>query len=113
MKKELSTWEAANILFNDENAGWSRSGAFALVEHLEELESDIGETIEFCSVGIRCDYTEYKSLDEVAEYYPDSLDGMRDKSGPRWERREESIREYILDRGQLIEFDGGVIISSF
>lgn len=113
MRKELSTWEAANILFNDENAGWSLAGAFALAEHLEEWEEQTGETIEFCPVGIRCDYSEHKSLDEVAEYYPDSLDGMSDKSGPRWERREESIREYILDRGELIEFDGGVIISSF
>jgi hypothetical protein len=26
---------------------------------------------------------------------------------------DEKIREYINDRGQLIEFDGGIIVSSF
>jgi hypothetical protein len=29
------------------------------------------------------------------------------------ERVDEEIREYISDRGQLVEFDGGIIVSSF
>jgi len=113
MKAELSTWEAANILFNDEHGGWSRAGSLAMAEYLEEYEEDAGETIIFCPVAIRCDYSEYGTLDEVAENYPGALDRVDEFDGERWMRREECIREYILERGQLIEFDGGVIISSF
>jgi hypothetical protein len=29
------------------------------------------------------------------------------------EEIEEAIREYIQDHGSLIEFDGGIIVSSF
>ncbi len=113
MKTELSTWEAASILFNDEYGGWSRAGSLAMAEYLEEYEEQTGETINFCHVAIRCDYSEYKSLDDVAENYPGALDRVDVFFGEFWMRREECIREYIQERGQLIEFDGGVIISSF
>lgn len=110
MKTEISTWEAANILFNDEYAGWSYAGALAMAEHWEELQEEFEGNLPFCHVAIRCDYSEYKSLDDVAEDYPDALDRVDD--GEDEEEREECIREYILERGELIEFNGGVIISS-
>ena len=112
MKTELSTWEAASILFNDEYGGWSYAGALAMAEHLEEWEDQTGETVNFCNVAIRCEYSEYKSLEDVAQDYPDALDRVDEFYGERWIRREECIREYILERGELIEFNGGVIISS-
>ena len=115
MKLTLSTYEAAERLFSDENANWSRAGAFALVEHLEELEEDIGEELNFCPVGLRCDYSQYKSLDAWAtEQWGNDRDfdeAVNDMS--EQEASDEAIREYIRNRGTLLEFDGGIIVSSF
>ena len=117
MKYTLSTYEAAERLFNDENANWSRAGAFALVEHLEEYEDSIGEEIDFCPLGLRCDFYEYKSLDEFrSEYFGNiksclnaiKADGETDAEG-----LDDLTREWIRDYGDLIEFDGGIIVSSF
>ena len=129
------------MLANDENSSFSRSGAYALVEYLEQLEEDTGEDMEFCHVGIRCDYSEYDSLqdwagdyfagdwreqvgadmEEVSEILADAdrLEVAGEIADARQTREhadgilDSAIREYIQDRGQLIEFDGGVIVSSF
>ena len=115
MKLTLSTYEAAERLFNDENANWTRAGAFALVEHLEELEEDIGEEIEFCPVGLRCDYSQYSDLQEWAgeRWYlaEDAWKELGLVNGDS-DEFEEAIREYIRDRGTLLEFDDGIIVSS-
>jgi len=87
----------------DENAAWSMAGAFALAEHLEQIEEDCGTEIEFDRVALRCEYSEHESLQEWARYYFNSDD----------EGDAEKIREFIYDRGQLIEFDGGIIVSEF
>jgi len=109
MKNTLSTHEAANILLNDEFANWSRAAAFALVEHYEALEEDLGESIELDRVAIRCEFSEYKTLEEWAEDYGADLGEASEDD----EERDEEIREYIYERGQLIEFDGGVLVSAF
>ena len=94
---------------DDKNAKWSWDGALALVEYLEELELDAGEEMEFDAVGIRCEWSEYASLEEWAADY-----GFEPEASTEDEReREEEIRDYIRDNGQLIEFDGGVIVSRF
>ena len=109
MKTTLRTTHAAHMLLEDKNASWSYDGAMALCEYLEELEEDCGEEIEFDVVAIRCDWSEYASLEEWAKDY-----GFEPETSPEDEReREEEIRDYIQDHGQLIEFDGGVIVSSF
>jgi len=123
MKTTLSTTEAAHRLIDDENANWSPAGAYALVEYLEELEADIGEEIEFCPVGLRCDYSQYSSLEEWAtEQFRSHVDGVDElgltlgDDGKIEESPDEidaAIREYIRDRGTLLEFDGGIIVSSF
>jgi hypothetical protein len=116
MKQTLTTPQAANILADDEYSSFSRAGAYALVEYLEQLEEDTGEEMDFCHVGIRCDYSEYSSL----------VDWARDYFGAdKWKREldidlddlddevDEAIRSHIQERGTLIEFDGGIIVSSF
>ena len=120
MKKTLTTYDIAHALIDDENAGWSRAGAFALAEYLEALEDETGEEMEFCAVALRCDFSEYESLQDWAdEYYGTDRDG----NGWRWalditedmddDEIDDEIRAHIQDQGQLIEFDGGVIVSSF
>jgi len=109
MKKTLSTWEAADMLYNDENANWSRAGSLALAEHLEEYEESTGEDIELDVVAIRCDFAEYDSLLDWADDYGADLY----ESPECDDKRDEMIKEYIQDRGFLIEFNGGIIVSSF
>jgi hypothetical protein len=72
--------------------------------------------MEFDRVAIRCDFAEWESLEEwAADYFggtgeavealgldPEDVDG-----------RENVIRAYIHARGTLLEFDGGIIVSSF
>lgn len=109
MKITLSRTRAAYMLLDDKNASWSYEGARALCEYIEELEEDCGEEIEFDVVAIRCDYSEHASLEEWAKDY-----GFEPEASPEDEReREEEIRDYIMDHGKLIEFEGGVIVSSF
>lgn len=107
MKMDLTTSQAANILLEDDNANWSRAGALALVEYLEELEEDCGMAINLCPVAIRCDYSEYDSLEDWArEYFGTSYEPSDFKDA-------DDIRDYIRERGDLIEFNGGIIVSSF
>ena len=116
MKNTLSTYEAAEILMNDINAAWTRAGAFALVEYLEELEDSIGETIEFDAVAIRCDFSQHESLQEWAhDYFSNAVKDLGFDESEEIDDTafDEAIREYIMDHGQLIEFDGGIIVSNF
>ena len=123
MKKTLSTYEIADYLIADENANWSRAGAFALAEYLEELETDCGDECELDVVAIRCEFSEYSSLEDWAvEYWgtPYSIEYLEKMNvdedvamGDDCDEIDEAMREYIRDHGQLIEFSGGIIVSSF
>jgi len=105
MKKRLTTYEVAKALVHDEDAMWTRSGAFALAGYLEQLEEDIGEEIELDVVALRCEYCEYESLEDFATDHFGSMYGKGvDNEEPM------DLREYIEDNGTLIEFDGGIIV---
>jgi hypothetical protein len=123
MKKTLSTNDIANSLRDDKNADWSWNGAHALAEYLEGCEESTGEEMELDIVAIRCDFSEYESLEDWAGYYFRShVDaaselGLTIGNGGKLEESseeiDEAIRDFIRDNGQLIEFDGGIIVSSF
>ena len=141
MKETLSTLEIADRLFRDENASFTYAGAHALAEYLEQLEEDCGEEIEFDRVAIRCDFAEYESLVEWAEDYfakdwksqigwdfdheaselarADKVEAQGEIADANTLRRyleedlDSLIRDYIKDRGTLLEFGGGIIVSSF
>ena len=105
MKQRLSTSEAADLLVADKDAGWSYKGARALVEHLEQVEEDTGEEIEFDRVALRCDFSEYPNAREAAEEYGFEPDEDADS--------EETALKWLTDRTTVITFDGGVIIQQF
>jgi hypothetical protein len=110
MKQTLTTSEAAHLLMQDENAKWSRTGAYALIEHLEQLEEDCGDEIEFDRVAIRCDWSEYESAVEALE----ELEPDWDKPEGASERElEQSALDWLSGRTQVLEFDGGVIAQLF
>ena len=111
MKQTLTTYQIAGLLMADENASWTRSAAYALAEYYQELEESAGEEIEFDQVAIRCDWSFYGTLEEAAENY--SIPGLENTGDEK--ERNEAIKEWILDRGQLITIpDGsGFLISNF
>ena len=118
MKMTLSTSQAADILRGDEYANWSRNGATALVEYLEELEAGTGEEIELDPVAIRGEFAEYASLaDFRKDYFTDDKQAREAIGADAGNEDEEELdtltAEYIRDNGTLIEFDGGIIVSAF
>jgi len=131
MKKILNTSEAASLLMSDENADWTMAGARALVEHLEQIEEDCETEIEFDRVELRSSYSEYESLIDWADQhfanyreefgieYVNPMTGESDDQsvldcdGNFHDEVLDSITRYIQDHGQLIEFDGGIIVSEF
>lgn len=117
MKQSLTTEQAIDILLQDEYAGWSYSGARALVEYMEQLEEDLEQDIEMDRVALRCDYSEYKSAWEaMQQYQPDDMPTI-DSEGmdlvELGEAQEAAALEWLQDRTTVITFDGGVIISQF
>lgn len=114
----MTQYDIAHELMQDDNANWSHNGAYAIANYLKELEEDMGESFEFDAVAIRCDFSEYESLIDWATDYFSQWRGDLNID-PDWreendlEEIEDVIREYIMDHGQLIEFDGGVIVSQF
>ena len=67
--------QMARDLIDDENASWTRLGAYAIAEYLDNLSDDIGEPIEWDRVAVRCDFSEYTLHSLVTSYsYVLSLD---------------------------------------
>ena len=99
----LQTHEIVNRLLADSNC-WTRAGAFALAQHLQEWEEDTGEQMEYDAVAIRCDWAEY----------PSAVDAYNDRTSEDelFEDDEEKALEWLRDNVSVIEFDGGVIISN-
>jgi hypothetical protein len=94
---------------------FSHAGLTALFDYLEDLENDMGEEMELDVIALCCDYAEHESLTGFAnEYFANAaqaasecgFDGDEDE-------KQDKIREYITDNAQLIEFDGGIIVSAF
>jgi phosphosulfolactate synthase (CoM biosynthesis protein A) len=116
MKMTLTTSQAAGELMSDTNANWSRAGAYALAEYLEEYEESTGEEIELDVCAIRCDFSEHSSLlDWAHDHFSNALEelGFDETEENDDDEIDDKIRSYIQDHGQLIEFDGGIIVSSF
>jgi len=64
--------QMARDLIDDDDASWTRLGAYAIAEYLDELSEDMGEPIEWDRVAIRCDYSEY-TLSDLLSNFGDSL----------------------------------------
>ena len=120
MKTTLSTHEIAEALYLDENADWTRPGSLALAEWIEEWEEDTGEEMELDIVAIRCEFSEFSSLqDWIKDYYSlplaDALKsaGVDLEGGETDEETDTLIRDHIQPNGYLIEFAEGIIVSDF
>lgn len=115
----MTTYDIAHELLADKYAGWTYAGAFALAEYLEDYEDSTGEELELDVVAIRCDFSEYSDLIDWAEvHFSDEAQrnealGFDDGEEIDEDELLDRIREHIEDNGQLIEFEGGIIVSSF
>jgi len=118
MKRTLSTYEVAGALMADNNAAWSRAGAYGLAEYLEELERESATEMEMDVCAIRCDFTEYASATLAARAfgndYSASLYNEDDTENENAvEQTEAYCLEWLQKRTQVIKFDGGLIIQNF
>lgn len=108
MKITLNTYDIAHRLMQDDNAKWTRSGAYALADFLQEMETDTGEELEFDIVAIHCDFSEYSTAVEAAGEYGWSADETEYDDA-----NEAAALSWLHDRTFVVTFDGGVIIAKF
>jgi len=84
---------------------FSRDALCALFEYYDELSEDLGEEIEYDPIAICCEWGEYDSaLEAGREYEPEGWQSMTEEDG------NESALNYLRERTQIIELDGGSVL---
>ena len=68
----MTVSQMADSLLDDNDASWTRLGAYAIAEYLDNLSDDIGEPIKWDRVAVRCDFSEY-TLSELLNEFGDNL----------------------------------------
>lgn len=76
----------------------------ALFEYLEEFEDSTGTELELDPVGICCEFSEYPTALDAAQAY-----GFKDGI----DSKDETPLEWLQNRTQVVEFNGGVVIQQF
>lgn len=94
MKTTVNKYEFTNEMTN---YGFTRSGALALFDYLEQYEEDTDHELDFDPIAFSCDFTEYKNLQEIAHEYGEEYGDL----------------DYLEQSTTVIEFDGGLIITNF
>lgn len=108
----LTTSQAADMLNQDKNNGFTYAGARALVEFIESIENET-DPIELDLVELRCNYSQYESFQDWAEeYFGEAVHDLVEQ-GHIDSIEDETIRQFITHRTNLIEFTGGIIIENF
>jgi len=93
MKHTLDHYEIVNALLNDEYASWTRLGANALAQELEEYEDSTGQELEFDIVAIRCEWNEDTAEELISNYGQNPDDTIED------------VIQYVEDNTILIIID--------
>jgi len=83
---------------------FTRAALFALFEYLEDYEDSCGVELELNPIGICCEWAEYPSALKAAHDYGSS--GKENDT-------EEAALEWLENRTQVVEFEGGVVIQLF
>ena len=76
----------------------------ALFDHFENIEEWTDTEITLDPIGICCEFAEYHSALSAAEAY-----GFKDGI----DSKDESALEWLQNRTQVVEFDGGIVIQQF
>ena len=97
---------------------FTRPALYALYEHIEEYETDTAERYDFDLVQLCCEYSEFKSAWEAMEQYqPEDMPTVDNSEGMDLIKIQEASEalalEWLEEKTQVIEFNGGIIISQF
>lgn len=112
MKETLTTNQIADAIHAVyDGANFTRAGAYALAEYLEEYENDTGEELELDPIAFACEYAEYTTLVECVKETVSDDEQANLKDGDGF--NDDLIRDYLNENSTLVEFDGGLIIRSF
>jgi hypothetical protein len=76
----------------------------ALFAHLEDYEKSTCFELELDPIGICCEFAEYPSALEAAKVYGLELRGDDDES---------RALEWLREKTQVVEFEGGIVIQNF
>jgi hypothetical protein len=76
----------------------------ALFAHLEDYEDSTGEELTLDPIAVCCEWAEYPSALKAAHDYGSS--GKENDT-------EESALEWLENRTQVVQFDGGLVIQQF
>lgn len=90
----------------------------ALFNYLENLSEDTGKDIELDIISLCCEYSEYETALNAAQYYgyEEGVDLEPHGSLDLLEvadLEEQQALEWLQNKTTVIEFDGGVIIEDF
>lgn len=108
MKITLGTNDIMDYLLDDAPKAWTRSGARAMAEWLEEMEEEDKYETELDVVAVRCSYSEYASVQEAAAEY-----GWEPDASEYSDQQETAARQYLEARTEIRLFSGGVLILCF
>lgn len=122
MKKTISLYDFRDAFKSSSNYkdNFSYDWLDALFEYFEQLESDIGQELDFDMVAICCDYSEYESAIDAVNDHTEDAPYLLDEDEADWldlwelsEAQEEKALEWLEDNTQVIKFDTGIIIQDF
>lgn len=82
MKQTISQGQFVDEFRKIRPENFTYYGLVSLYNYLTDYEDDIGEELEFDIIAICCDFTEYNSLKELQQEYPDvkSMSDLEDKT---------------------------------
>jgi len=86
---------------------FSHAALFELFRYLEDFEDSTGMELELDPIAICCDFAEHPSAREAADDYGFEPDGDDDDA------REKSALDWLREKTQVLEFDGGIVIQQF
>ena len=97
MKKSISVYSFIDEFKGrdgkiDQQHGFTLEGLFALYDYLTEYENDTGEEIDLDVIALRCEFTEYKTLEEALKEH------------------DLTSREELEANTTVIDIDGGGVI---
>ena len=76
----------------------------ALFDYLESFEHDSGTELELDPIGICCEFAEYPCALEAAKVY-----GLELRGGDE----ESRALDWLREKTQVVEFEGGIVIQQF
>ena len=83
---------------------FSRPALFALFDYLEDYEDSCGVELELDPIGICCEFAEYPCALDAAKVY-----GLELRGGDE----ESRALEWLHEKTQVVEFEGGIVIQNF